>query len=432
MGTIADKLTYLQGTKSAIKAAIEDKGVTVPTGTTFRDYADKIGEITSGGADEWVRPSDWLAMPTIGASEQKIVGLFAVYDTDANYVAFRCQGNYTVDWGDGTTTNHSSNTVAQKNYTYSSISSSTFSSRGYRQVLITITPQAGQNLTYLNLSEIDSTNRRASIPWLDLQVNTPNITSQSNFFIANNSSTIWLAHLERVRITAIGSLTSMANLFLNCTALKSVFISNTSAVTNMNGMFSGCISLETIPLFDTSLVTNMANMFNNCNSLKNVPLFNTANVTNMGTMFNSCSMLQSLPLLDTANVIIMSSFVNGCTSLQSLPLLDTANVNSAGFAFVSCRSLHDFPALDFNNITTAANMSNAFATTTLTRCRATNIKVSISFQNHKLSRTAIVEIFNNLATVTGQTITITGNFGAASLTTAERDIAINKGWTIVG
>ena len=49
MGTISDKLTYLQGTKSAIKDAIVAKGVTVPTGTTFRDYATKIGEISGGG-----------------------------------------------------------------------------------------------------------------------------------------------------------------------------------------------------------------------------------------------------------------------------------------------------------------------------------------------------------------------------------------------
>lgn len=48
MGTIAEKLTYLNGTKSAIKDAIEEKGVTVPAGATFRDYADLIGDIGGG------------------------------------------------------------------------------------------------------------------------------------------------------------------------------------------------------------------------------------------------------------------------------------------------------------------------------------------------------------------------------------------------
>ena len=45
MGTTADKLEYLQGTKAAIKQAIVNKGVAVPDGTTFRAYAEKIGSI---------------------------------------------------------------------------------------------------------------------------------------------------------------------------------------------------------------------------------------------------------------------------------------------------------------------------------------------------------------------------------------------------
>lgn len=45
MGTTADKLEYLQGTKAAIKSAIVNKGVAVPDGTTFRAYADKIADI---------------------------------------------------------------------------------------------------------------------------------------------------------------------------------------------------------------------------------------------------------------------------------------------------------------------------------------------------------------------------------------------------
>lgn len=51
MGTTTEKLTYLQGTKDAIKDAIVAKGVEVPEGTTFRGYAEKIGEIQTGGGE---------------------------------------------------------------------------------------------------------------------------------------------------------------------------------------------------------------------------------------------------------------------------------------------------------------------------------------------------------------------------------------------
>ena len=45
MGTTADKLAYLNDTKTAIKNAIVNKGVAVPDGTTFRAYAEKIADI---------------------------------------------------------------------------------------------------------------------------------------------------------------------------------------------------------------------------------------------------------------------------------------------------------------------------------------------------------------------------------------------------
>ena len=43
--SIASKLEYLDGTKDYIRQCIQQKGVTVPSGTTFRQYGDKILEI---------------------------------------------------------------------------------------------------------------------------------------------------------------------------------------------------------------------------------------------------------------------------------------------------------------------------------------------------------------------------------------------------
>ncbi len=48
MGTLEDKLTYLSGTKTAIKNAIIAKGVNVGENDTFRSYASKIGDIETG------------------------------------------------------------------------------------------------------------------------------------------------------------------------------------------------------------------------------------------------------------------------------------------------------------------------------------------------------------------------------------------------
>ena len=48
MGTTADKLNKLSQTKTAIKAAIEAKGVTVGD-ATFAEYPSKISAISGGG-----------------------------------------------------------------------------------------------------------------------------------------------------------------------------------------------------------------------------------------------------------------------------------------------------------------------------------------------------------------------------------------------
>lgn len=48
MGTVVEKVQYIEGTKQAIKKAIKNKGVDVSDTDTFRSYAEKIKEIGSG------------------------------------------------------------------------------------------------------------------------------------------------------------------------------------------------------------------------------------------------------------------------------------------------------------------------------------------------------------------------------------------------
>lgn len=50
MGTISNKIEYLEGTKDAIRTAIESKGITVSDTDTFRSYATKIGQIDGGSS----------------------------------------------------------------------------------------------------------------------------------------------------------------------------------------------------------------------------------------------------------------------------------------------------------------------------------------------------------------------------------------------
>lgn len=52
MGTIVEKIQYINGTKEAIKKAIKGKGVEILDTDTFRSYAEKIQNIGGGGGSD--------------------------------------------------------------------------------------------------------------------------------------------------------------------------------------------------------------------------------------------------------------------------------------------------------------------------------------------------------------------------------------------
>lgn len=311
----------------------------------------------------WIRPPQWLSLPDVTGLEM-FAGLHLI-SRGGNFVAFFAAGNYTVDWGDGTTTNHSSGTKAEKEYNYDNISSAGEDELGYRQVVIKVTPQPGAVLSSVTLPTRHSQvglNSSYWFLWLDIAINSINLTS---FTLGNG-----IVQYPSLQSVTIGrtALTSYFNLCNNLRALRNIVVADSSAVTSMGQMFRFCTSLTSVPLFNTAAVTNMSSMFESCVSLTSVPLFNTAAVTSMGSMLGECSSLTSVPAMSAAAAVNPSLIASG------------------------------------NNLSWFG---------------MTNLNFSITFANQKLSKAAIDHIFTNLLRRTSSTtITISGNYGA--------DTAISK------
>lgn len=324
----------------------------------------------------YIRPSDWLTMPTPGT--QEVIGLMAVYNDDANYVALQCGGAFTVDWGDGTVTNYANNTVASYQHTFSSLSSSTLTSKGFRQALVRITPQSGQNLTSVAFGVQNATLGKGFAPgWLEFDIRTPNCIPT----FGASSNIIRYARLEKITVRQWGTTTSISNLFNSLHSLKSIYIepTETSAITGFNNMFANCYALEEVNAFDTSAGTNISSMFDSCYSLVTAPLFNFSATTNglsafqncyslmtvpaitMGTdctqMFSGCFSLETVGLINTSNVTNFTNMFSSCRSLKSLPLLDTSKGTNFTSMLASCNSLVEIPL--FNTIL-ATNMTGMF------------------------------------------------------------------------
>ena len=227
----------------------------------------------------------------------------------------------------------------------------------YKIATVTISPQAGQTITRLDLnSKHNQTNlyNGYSTGWLDIAIALPDTTALE---LGTNVTVINHGICERVRINQLGNVTDFTNIFFNFKGLKNVVIScNTTIVTNMFNMFYNCHSLYEVPLFDTSNVTNMANLFLGCNTLVSVPLFDTSKVINMGTMFSGCSSLVSVPLFDTSKVTTMASMFFNCSSLVSVPLFDTSNVTNMSNMVYGCMSIRSVPLFDTSKVTTMASM----------------------------------------------------------------------------
>lgn len=533
MGT-AEKLLYLQGTKVAIKDAIEAKGVTVPVGTKFRDYGTKIGEITSGGpvSEPYVRNPDWLAIPDNVNGVQKISILYAVENTDSNYVAFSFLGAYTIDWGDGTVTDYASGTVANYNYTYTG---NLVGSLTYEQRIITITPQAGQNLTTVQLNTANTmitmtTSRPLVSGILDININVPFATTIVLGSGSNSALTKYfiLTRLERCSIGQVGELVNMGFLFHNCYRLQEVLIGfNTSSVTNFSYCFFGCFLLQKAPTFqfNTTSNVNISNMFNSCRKLVEVQdiIINSSDIggsfgycvslTNLkltlvgntniyfdnafvdcfslkaidldftGTgrclsavnAFRGCKILYS-PITDFTKIINCTNMFNGttlvgidvidfasssvtinsmfigCNSLVKAPImLNSENVTNIVSLFQNCSSLVSTPSYNFPLVTSLDSLFNGCNSlvypgqiTTGTLLSNLNIfygfslskmtlplKFSFSINDSKMSAAALNAMYTALPTVTGKTVTVTGNYGATNTPVVSLTKSFNEGSKIV-
>jgi len=375
--------------------------------------------IKAKSEDGWVRPTDWLPMPTgITESDQIFVGLHAVIENSDNFVAFRfttSTGQYQVDWGDGTVTLHNSNANALYQYDYTTISNSTLTSKGYKQAMITVTAVSGNLLTcsfQLRYITTPSQNQSYSTGFLDIILSMPNASTGQSITLGGGS--LRHSYCERVEIKTIGNATSLLDFYNGFFSLVKINLFSIQNVTNTNAMFFACRSLKNIPFFNTQNVTSMVAMFQACTTLKMIPLFNTQNVTTINSMFQDCVSIESIPLFNTNNITTMTSLFQNCQSLNYIPPLSTQSITTTS-------------GTDFG-----VNFANGC--NSLNRCEMVFAR-TVSFNQCQLSRDALVEIFTNLvdrSATTSANINITGNWGATALSTDDRNIALNKNWTITG
>ena len=85
--------------------------------------------------------------------------------------------------------------------------------------------------------------------------------------------------------------------------------------------------------------------------------------------------------------------------------------------------------MDASGVSSSSGFGNTYLSGGLARIQAAGQRFTFTVANQKLSAVALNELFTGLPTVTGQTITVSGNYGVSEVG-YDPTIATAKGWTV--
>lgn len=388
-------------------------------------YIKAQATASAAASDAWVRNPDWLAMPTVNLGDNKLAGLYAIYEGTLNELIIQVGGNggNEIFWGDGTSQITTNLAIYTKSYDYASTAgaiSVDASGRNYKQVIVQITLVGSVGTIYIDRS---SASINYPLGWLDVIADIPDV---SNFqFSQSRKSTV----LERMVILD-SSISSTNSTFQNTSSLRvwDVVLGGTSNLQS-TFVYGGDMRDENnAPLTMTSTtITQMNSTFQSSKMTK----YGEINSPSMQSLFGTFTNVESLLELGNITGLALNSIrsvCNGCISLYSdITVTSSATLNTVRDAFTHCRNLQGLEITDLTSVTTTYQM--LLNCQSLTRCILTGLKYSVDVKDARMSTAALDALMTSLGTAAGaQILNISGNPGSA---TCNPLIATAKGWTVI-
>ena len=382
MGTITDKLNKLAETKSAIKTAIVNKGVSISDSDTFASYADKIASISGGGS------AHKFDFTVLGYDEEEC--------REANEIAnILIASGYTVE-----------DINKSIDYSIQLYTGSVYSLISSNNIQAYFHPKTSDSLYRYEsickyVPKVSYSSNNLSSATSIIKVGTPvNLNTFSSFSFRNCSSLIDIPQLDTSNFTSFSAMfdscaslnvdkevifnatkaTDFSNMFNKSGYIKKVTFTNTSGVTNFDYMFyysrvnevSGIdftnrevpSSANGLP-FSWSYVQTISNikapenavyLFRDAQNLKNIYNLDTSNTTNFNEMFSGCRGLQQISEIDTSKGTDFGYMFYRCYNITSIPQLDTSSGTRFYNMFEDCQALESIPELNAPNGTTFSNM----------------------------------------------------------------------------
>ena len=370
------------------------------------------------GYQDWKKPSDWIDIRTaaISNSVYLLVGHAADYSSYSLFV-FKA-----------TVSNSGSYDVYVDGIKQATTANDTDTTLNWQTLALT----SGWDVTYPSAM-------RTHIVRVTPSVSTNKITGV--YYTGDtDGSALWI-HNTVDGTFALGGLSGKAWNAGHLVLLEAITtVGEQLATSGLNQAFAECTTLKELPVLDlTSNAGDLYRTFVNCTSIKKIKLQNVKG-NGMTSAFNGCA---SLEKIKTKNVSVKfsTSMFDGCVQLKDLGGLQFSVAdNSTTNSLRGCTNLPDlFLDLGGNSGMTQLAFGGAsdkridglkgFTVAPGAPFSGSSPQINASYTG--LNRTALVNLFNSLPTVTdSQVCNITGATGASDLTADDLAIATAKGWTI--
>ncbi len=295
--------------------------------------------------------------------------------------------------------------TVEHRYDHDTIPAATTCSRGYRQVIVTLTPQAGADLTQVDLSPRHSSISQddASCPWLDLRLCLPRAAAGASIALCGyetRGTYDYLGSVERIEILDAGGATNFNWLLYYAGALQAFQLHQAPALQQMNGMFTYCSSLTAVELPALPQVTTARECFYDCRALQSIRLVGMTALSDVSSLLYGCLTLRELQLSGLASLSSFGDALRDSTSLERVWIEGASALTSAEELFAGCTHLRQVSLTGAGAITSMQGMFRGCRSLVIAPPLETSVVVTMEAMFQNCSALQVVPLYDTAAVTT--------------------------------